>query len=371
MAVLAPSPQRGPRRFRLLAGPLGGPLTPLNASVMSDPLVLDWAGPVLVAQEGDGRTAVVNARDPASGFAPRPLPVAPGGRAMEAAGSFIASLTSIGNIGETSEQLDARIDVIGLDGSAVYSATAEDSFIWDYAVQDDGKVAWIERRNVEFGPGTLAWASPAEPWKHVIATDLPTAGLPIGFGRDRIVFSRRVGPRMRSWQPWVAGLDGSARRTWFPVGPGQYGMRSDFDGDRLAIAAGGCVFVGDVGRALPGPPGGACPQAVTDQGRRQARRGGSRYAYTFPCVMGPPGGCSGIARYEIARRERGRRKLLAVRRFRVAVGERTTVHFRVSRERLRRERNRAGTIWTFISVRSKDRRGRTSVTESVPLGVVP
>lgn len=53
------------------------------------------------------------------------------------------------------------------------------------------------------------------------------------------------------------------------------------------------------------------------------------------------------------------------------LGELTTITFRVSRGRLRRLRNRAGTVWTFISVRSTDTFGRTSVSESVPLGVVP
>ena len=67
----------------------------------------------------------------------------------------------------------------------------------------------------------------------------------------------------------------------------------DFDGQRLAVAAGGCVWSGDVDESLAGPPGGLCPQAVTGDGRRRARRGGSRFAYTFPCLMAPARGCRG------------------------------------------------------------------------------
>jgi hypothetical protein len=141
-------------------------------------------------------------------------------------------------------------------------------------------------------------------------------------------------------------------------------LRADFDGDRLALAAGGCVWVGDVDEALAGPPGGLCPQAVTGEGRRRARRGGSRYAYTFPCLMAPARavGESPATRSPSANAGRGGFGQL---------GELTTITFRVSRGRLRRLRNRAGTVWTFISVRSTDTFGRTSVSESVPLGVVP
>ena len=149
--------------------------------------------------------------------------------------------------GETEEPLDARIDVIGLDGQHMYSVTAEDSFIWDFALQDDGKVAWLQRRHVERGPGALAWASPAEPWAHVVARDVPIGGVPIGFGRDRILFGRRVRPGLESWQPWIATLAGVARPTWFALAAPFGQMRADFDGERLAVA--GRVRVGRRRRA--------------------------------------------------------------------------------------------------------------------------
>ena len=148
-------------------------------------------------------------------------------------------------------------------------------------------------------------------------------------------------------------------------------MRADFDGERLAVAAGGCVWVGDMDGALTGPPDGRCPTAVTGEGRRQVQRDGSRYAYTFPCLMAPPEGCRGMARYELARRERGRRTVMAVRRFRAGLGERVTARFRVPRQRLRRMRNRRGTVWLYVSVRSTDASGRTSISESPVLGVQP
>jgi hypothetical protein len=50
----------------------------------------------------------------------------------------------------------------------------------DFALQDDGKVAWLQRRNVEAAPVAVAWASPAEPWAHVVARDVAIGGVPIG-----------------------------------------------------------------------------------------------------------------------------------------------------------------------------------------------
>jgi hypothetical protein len=361
----------GLRRYRLLAGTLEGPLVTLNDSILWSPALLDWSGGVLVAREGERPGPALTARDAAGGFTARSLPLDPNVRALRVAGSFVAALTIVGRVGESEAQLDARIDVSGLDGEARYSVTAEDSFIWDFAVQDDGKVAWLQRRHVNSGPGALAWASGAEPWAHVVARDVPVGGVPIGLGRDRILFGRRVHPRRASWQPWVSDLAGAARPTWFALRAEFEDMRADFDGERLAVAAGGCVWVGDVDKALSGAPGGRCPQAVTGEGRRRVRRGGSRYAYTFPCLMAPPRGCRGVARYEVARRERGRRTVVAVRRFRARLGELATVRFRVPRQRLRRMRNRAGTVWLFVSVRSTDAYGRTSVSESFEYGIQP
>ena len=78
----------GSRRFRLLAGPLEGPLSTLNGSILSEPALLDWSGSVLVATEGDRRGPVFIARNAAAGFAAWALPLAPGIRDLRAAGSW-------------------------------------------------------------------------------------------------------------------------------------------------------------------------------------------------------------------------------------------------------------------------------------------
>jgi hypothetical protein len=144
----------GLRRLDLLAGALEGPLTPITGPIVWVPPLLDWSGSVLVAREGDLFSGpVLTARDAEGGFAPRTLPLDPGTRELKAAGPYVASLITVGQIGGTEEQIDARIAVAGLDGQPAYSITAEDSFIWDYAVQADGKVAWLERRHVARGGG--------------------------------------------------------------------------------------------------------------------------------------------------------------------------------------------------------------------------
>ena len=137
------------------------------------------------------------------------------------------------------------------------------------------------------------------------------------------------------------------------------------------MAAGGCIWLGDVNDRLSAPPAGTCPQQVTGVGRRRITRGGSRYAYGIHCLMAPASGCRGKARLEVAKRERGARKVVAVRRFRAKRGRATQVRFRVSRHRLRAVRNRAGSVWLFVSVSSTDAAGRTSVTESYPFAAQP
>ena len=87
--------------------------------------------------------------------------------------------------------------------------------------------------------------------------------------------------------------------------------------------------------------------------------------------MAPAAGCRGSARLEVAKRKFGPRKVLAVRRFRARLGRAAQVRFRLARSRLRGLRNRAGTVWLFVSVRSTDAAGLTSVTDSIPFGAQP
>jgi hypothetical protein len=110
---------------------------------------------------------------------------------------------------------------------------------------------------------------------------------------------------------------------------------------------------------------------VTGVGNRRVGKGGSRYAYGIHCLMAPRTGCRGRARLEVARRELGPRKVVAVRRFRARRGRAAQVRFRVSRTRLHALRNRAGGLWVFVSVRSTDSAGLTSVTDSLPFSARP
>lgn len=188
--------------------------TQSSASARTSRPLLDWSGSVLVATEGDRRGPVLTPGTrrqalPRGSCRSRPV------QDLRAAGSSVASSTTVSRAGETEDQLDARIDVGGLDGKPAYSVTAEDSFIEDFALQDDGKVAWLQRRNVEAARVAVAWASPAEPWAHVVARDVAIGGVPIG--HDRIPFGRQVRRGLGSWQPWIADLAGVARPTWFAL----------------------------------------------------------------------------------------------------------------------------------------------------------
>jgi hypothetical protein len=87
--------------------------------------------------------------------------------------------------------------------------------------------------------------------------------------------------------------------------------------------------------------------------------------------MAPPAGCRGKARLEVAKRKLGLRKVVAVRRFRAKLGKAAQVRFRVARSRLRALRNRAGSVWLSVSVRSTDSAGLTSITDSFPFGARP
>ena len=73
----------------------------------------------------------------------------------------------------------------------------------------------------------------------------------------------------------------------------------------------------------------------------------------------------------MAKRELGPRKVVAVRSFRAKLGKSAQVRFRVARSRLRPLRNRAGSVWVFVSVRATDAAGRTSITDSWPFSAQP
>jgi hypothetical protein len=370
LAVVQPTSSGGRRRLRLLAGPLEGPLMPVVESILTPPVV-DWAGSLLMAREDGPEGPVVNVRDASAGFAPRTVSRGPNDYRARIAGTRLALRRGLVQIGVPEDQLDERIDVVRLeDGQTDYSVLVEDSTILDLAVQEDGKVAWLERPLRVGARPELYWASPAEPRPHLVAQDAALDRLRIGLANDRLVFARRAAGRRRdSLRPWVADLAGTARPVWFPLAGS--GLPADFDGTRLAVAAGGCVWAGEVDAPAAGPPAGVCPQAVTGEGRRRVSRGGSRYSYTFPCLMAPARGCRGVARYEVAKRERGPRRVVAVHRFVVKLGKTTTVHFRVSRNRLRRLSDKHGDLWLFVSVRSTDAAGHTSVSESFEFQAQP
>jgi hypothetical protein len=360
--------------WRLLAGPLEGPLAPLNDSLRTRG-ELEWSGGLLAASEDSQGSAEITVRDAASGFSPRVLSRDGNVSALRVAGGRIALATPVFVPGDQFETPHVRIDVRRVDdGRLEYSVTAEPAARFDFDLQEDGKVAWLQggthRGDGTSQGGALYWASPAEPSPHALASGVAGGTLRVRLAGDRVAFGRIVGGWRRQpiFQPWLTDLAGVARPVWFPL-PGP--AFSDFDGSRLAVAAGGCVWMGDVADRRSGPPGGTCPQRVTGVGERRISRGGSRYGYGIHCLMAPPAGCRGRARLEVAKREFGARKVVTVRRFRAGRGKATQVRFRVSRSRLRRLRNRAGSVWLFVSVRSTDSAGLTSITDSLAFAAQP
>jgi hypothetical protein len=358
--------------WRLLAGPLEGPLTLLNDSLASQG-ELEWSGDRLAAGETSAAGALITVREGASGFAPREVS-RNGWVQARIAGGRIALATASPSPGGDGDHHDVRIDVMRLDDGVIeYSVTARNTVRFDFDLQEDGKLAWLEAgatKRDNTATGRLFWASLPEPSPQLLAVGVAAETLRVRLAADRVVFGRVIG----GWtgqaivQPWVTDLAGVAQRVWFPL---PMPVSSDFDGSRLAVAAGGCVWMGDVADRRSGPPAGTCPQQMTGVGKRRISRGGSRYAYGIHCLMAPPSGCRGRARLEVAKRELGPRKVLAVRRFRARLGKATQVRFRVPRSRLRSLRNRAGTVWLFVSVRSTDSAGLTSITDSFPFGAKP
>ena len=372
LAVMPARAFGGGAAWRLLAGPLEGPLTPLNESLAARG-ALDWSGDVLAATELAQGEARVTVRDAAGGFSPRI--VSRDGNVIGAriAGGRIALATDVPPPAGEGDAHDVRIDVLRLgDGGLDYSVTASDVSVFDFDLQEDGKLAWLHGAQSDDPTPVvnLYWASPVEPSPHLLAAGVASGALRARLAGDRVVFGRVVG----GWrgqaivQPWVTDLSGSTRPVWFPLPADAV---SDFDGTRLAVAAGGCVWMGDVADRLSAPPTGTCPQQVTGVGQRRISRGGSRYAYGIHCLMAPPAGCRGTARLNVAKREFGPRTVVASRRFRARRGKAAQVRFRVSRSRLRSLRNRSGSVWLFVSVRSTDSAGLTSTTDSLPFSAQP
>ena len=131
-----------------------------------DPPLLDWSGSVLVAREGDRAGPALYARDADTGFAARQLPLDSGAEALKAAGAYLASHTIVGQIGGTEEgprshrRRRAR-------RCPRYSITLEDSFVWDFAVQDEARPA---SKSSPTSTVARPLAGPAaEPWPHVVA----------------------------------------------------------------------------------------------------------------------------------------------------------------------------------------------------------
>ena len=363
---------------RLFVGPLEGALQRIDPSLLSAKPI-EWSGSLLATnevypQQGGfaGRLAI---RDAATGFAPQSVGELPTGD-IRIAGDYIALATPVNFIGLPLGQGDLRLDVVRLvDRQPVYSVTLPNTERVDFDLQADGKLAWLspggQRADGRPTLGTLEWSSPAEPWAHPLTKSVVSwSTLRVRLVDDHVVFARPAGGANRQYsvQPWITDLAGAAHPVWFALPPP---VASDFDGTRLAVAAGGCIWMGDVREALAGPPAGLCPQYVTGEGKRKIRRGGSRYVYAFPCLMAPRSGCRGIARLEVSKRERGRRRVVARRKYRAGQGRVARVRFVVARRKLHTMRNRNGDLWLFVKVRSTDAAGVTHVSESFPFTAQP
>ena len=58
------------------------------------------------------------------------------------------------------------------DGRVEYSVVAQDNVLFDFDLQEDGKIAWLEAGYLHdsvSADGTLYWASAQEPRPHVLA----------------------------------------------------------------------------------------------------------------------------------------------------------------------------------------------------------
>ena len=89
------------------------------------------------------------------------------------AGDRIALATASHSPGGDGDHQDFRIDVLRLDDGVIeYSVTATNTVSFDFDLQEDGKVAWLEAgytKRDNTATGRLFWASPPEPSPHLLA----------------------------------------------------------------------------------------------------------------------------------------------------------------------------------------------------------
>ena len=185
--------QRCGRRAAAARRPARRPAHALNES-LSTQGELEWSGGRLAAGEfTQGQDALITVRDAAAGFSPVCQPGC-NVSAARIAGGRVALATPIFNPGGDGDHRDVRIDVLRLkDGALEYSVTARNTILFDFDLQEDGKVAWLET-------GDLGRAT---------ATGKPLLGLS---GRADAACPRR-GRRRR-------GAAGPARRGTGGVRPG-------------------------------------------------------------------------------------------------------------------------------------------------------
>jgi hypothetical protein len=131
--------------YRLLGGTLEGPLGVVSESLQPPPL-LDWAGTLLLSGERTAQGTALVVRDAAAGFtASRTIDDA-GGLRARMAGRSLAVARGLRQEGVPEDELDQRIDVVRLeDGQTEYSVLIENSSVLELAVQEDGKIAWLQQ----------------------------------------------------------------------------------------------------------------------------------------------------------------------------------------------------------------------------------
>jgi hypothetical protein len=346
---------------RAFAGGPAGPFAAVAGDADGRAVVdsLDVSGDALLTTERTSSAIRAYVRDLAAGTPARQIG-GDGVREARIAGDVVA-------YGEPRGDAQARVHVVNWrTGAELFHVdapvTAPYSFGFGLDVQTDGTVAIRTANPASTGSKPkvdIAWASPAAPTLHVVATDVGPDVTRISGGR--ILFERAHGAHGRELA--LAGLDGTVRAASFPLA---YVDGADLDGSRIAFASNGCVYAGDVPAAAPATaPAGTCPQASLElTTARSTTRG--RVKVTVTCVMAAARGCEGDVVLRTPRAKHRKVLVLATRKYRVDADRATTFNVTMSSSRLRSLRRRVGqsrrTAIVDVRASATDGAGLTATT---------
>lgn len=334
---LAVDPDGATAYQRAYAGPPAGPFAATAGSadgrIVVDAVDLSGDAQLTLERTSSSRRAMV--RNLAAGGPARQID---GDRVLAAriAGDYVASSTAVTDavqrVRVTNWRTGAELYAVDVPVTPPYG------FGSGLDVQEDGTIAVRVANPASTGQQPrvdLAWASPAAPSLHRVATDVGTYVTRISAGR--ILFERAHGARSRELA--IADLTGSVITASFPLGPVS---GADLDGTRLAFATSACVYAGDVPATAPAiAPAGTCPQAaLTLTTARSTSR--AKVRVTVGCVMASSAGCAGAVTVQTPK-ARGRKVLvLATRAYTVDAGASRSFTVTIPQRRLDAVRARIG-----------------------------